>query len=394
MKIVIDVSTALRWINNNAVGIVRTEREIARFFIQNYKETDLIYYDRDDQDFRRVSRQQIVALFPDLEASVPERTDLITSINSLYSFSNKSVLISAGLQWDIDFFGAVYNKKKLIGFKVIQVVYDLIPIIMPEYCVPGMDVLFPKFIVDTFWTADAIFAISESTKKDLINFSSRLKYCSTIPVYTLKLGCDVPSSSFIPEIQFGLRKDEFVLYVSTIEPRKNHRLLFDIWRSFEGGEHDCLPKLVFVGSKGWNTENLIVNIENCVKLFPEKILLLDNVSDSSLEWLYNNAMFSVYPSLYEGWGLPIAESLARGTPCIASNSSSMPEAAGSFCDLLDPFDYTGWKETIRKYIAHPELREEKSNYIKSNYNVQTWRAAMLSFKNDVDSLLVEWSFGR
>ncbi|TXN69684.1 glycosyltransferase family 1 protein [Methylobacterium sp. WL6] len=392
MKVVIDVSTALRWVNNNAVGIVRTEREIARFFIQHHCNTDLIYYDRDEQDFRRVSQQQIVALFPDLEAFVPDPSDLISSTNAFYSFSSKSVLISAGLQWDIDFFGVVYNKKKLINFKVIQVVYDIIPIIMPEYCVPGMDILFPKFIVDTIWTADAIFAISESTKKDLIAFADKLKCRYTGPIYTLRLGCDIPSSSFTTDIQLGLRKDGFVLYISTIEPRKNHRLLFDIWRSFDESEYDSVPKLVFVGNKGWNTENFVISIENCVRLYPEKIVLLNNVSDSNLEWLYNNAMFSVYPSLYEGWGLPIAESLARGTPCIASNSSSMPEAAGSFCDLLDPFDYTGWKKTIKKYLADPELRSEKSKYIKSNYNVQTWYSAMLSFKHDVDGLLVEWDF--
>lgn len=389
MRFVIDVSTALQWIDRNAVGIVRTEREIAKHFLTTATNVEIIYFDRASQDFRKVKQEQINNLFPDITTNYLGKNNDALEFNSLFAFNENDVLISAGLQWDIDFLSAVYSKKKKQKIFLIQIIYDIIPIIMPEYCVDGMDVLFPKFIMDTVWTADIVYAISDSTRKDFIAYANKLQIGRVPPVHLIRLGCDMPESHQQIDGVDDLKPNEFVLYVSTIEPRKNHKMLFDIWRVFESSGKKNIPKLVFVGGKGWNMENFFSSLDNCSNLYPEKIVVLKDVSDLSLKWLYSNSLFTLYPSLYEGWGLPIAESLARGTPCISSNSSSMPEVAESFCDLIDPYDFVTWKNTIENYITEPHIVKEKRSHIKKSYNVKTWTNSMISFKADIEALSLQ-----
>jgi len=382
LRLVMDVSTAMRWIGRNAVGIVRTEREIAKHLVTSGHDVELVYYDRDNLEFRVLTEQQWADLLPEIRIYTRKRSAL-PNYNALFLFRDNDILVSAGLQWDIEFLNVVYRAKKSLSFKVIQLIYDLIPIEMPEYCAPGMDVLFPRFIMDTVWTADVVYAISESTKTAFVEYAKTLKAARIPPVRRIRLGCDIPQQA-TPDRGFGgLQPGRFVLYVSTIEPRKNHRMLFDIWRLLSKTLGDKLPKLVLVGNKGWNTENFIANAEACLALYPDKIAILESVTDEELNWMYSNAYFTVYPSLHEGWGLPIAESLARGTPCIASASSSMPEAADTFCQLIDPYDFVGWKTAIEAYLTQPHLVAEARETIGSSYRTVTWDEAIRAFIADL-----------
>ncbi|MEE7462824.1 hypothetical protein MFUR16E_16965 [Methylobacterium fujisawaense] len=394
-RIIMDVSTALRWIDRNAVGIVRTEREIAKHLIRSANDVVLVYYDRENHAFRLLTTEQKRRLFPALTKNLLRKGSLTPEYNTLFVFHDGDTLISAGLQWDIDFLSTVYRWKKTNNIIVLQILYDLIPIIMPEYCVPGMDVLFPRFIMDTIWTADVVYAISDSTAAAFTSYAKALKIDRMPLVRRIRLGCDIPVSREDSELEcvHGLDTRKFVLYVSTIEPRKNHRMLFDIWRLLVATRRDDIPKLVLVGSKGWSTEDLFEIIERCPCIYPDKIVILKDVSDRDLSWMYANALFSLYPSIHEGWGLPIAESLAHGTPCIASNSSSMPEVAGAFCNLIDPYDFVGWKSAIEKYISDPELVENMRGNIKAKYKVETWSEVIHEFMNDV-ALVSNRSAGR
>lgn len=387
MRTIVDVSTSVRYIGRNAVGIVRTEREIARYAIFNIENTELVYFDRETQDFRNVAKNTLLLMIPDISESNNQNIRNASEAERLFLFQDDDVFISAGLQWDIDFISAVYHKKMQINITFVQIVYDIIPIIMPEYCVPGMDVLFPKFIMDTAWTADIIYAISDATKRDLESFVATLQTRNRPSVRKITLGCDIPPDTTNKAENLDLRSGKYVLYVSTIEPRKNHKILFDAWREISNHPNIDLPDLVFVGNTGWNTSDLISMIESCPRLFPDKIKILNNVSDGTLEWLYNNALFTVYPSLYEGWGLPIAESLARGTPCIASSTSSMPEVAEGLCELLSPYDGVGWQAKIADYISNPEILRNLRSDIKSNYRIKTWKSAMIDFYSDLHAVV-------
>lgn len=381
-RLVLDVSTAMRWIGRNPVGIVRTEREIAKHLLARSLDIELVYYDRDNLEFRTVTARQRASLFPELQGQFRKKPATL-NYNTLFLFRDDDVLISAGLQWDIDFLNLVYRAKKTKNVKVVQIIYDLIPVVMPEYCVPGMDVLFPRFLMDAVWTADVVYAISENTKTAFVDYARTLKTGRIPLVRRIRLGCDIPDRAKPVQRVGGLEPGKFVLYVSTIEPRKNHRMLFDIWRLLSKKLGNKLLKLVLVGGKGWNTENFLANVENCPTLHPDKIVILDSVSDDDLNWMYSEAAFTVYPSLYEGWGLPIAESLARGTPCIASDSSSMPEVADTLCDLIDPYDFVGWKTAIEAYLTRPEIVAAARDKIKARYRIETWDETIRDFVDDL-----------
>jgi glycosyltransferase involved in cell wall biosynthesis len=101
-------------------------------------------------------------------------------------------------------------------------------------------------------------------------------------------------------------------------------------------------------------------------------ILLHNVSDVELSLLYKNCLFTVFPSLYEGWGLPIAESLANGKFCIAGTGSSLPEVGDKFCDYIDPWNVPAWTEILKKYILNPSELYERNELIRQQYVSPRW----------------------
>ncbi|WP_132249389.1 glycosyltransferase family 4 protein [Methylobacterium segetis] len=395
-RFLIDITTSRHYIGKHAVGIVRTEREIAKEYLASEKRTEFFYYDHLNAEFRSIGREKACEILYQDPKQVPKRMDPQAGPRVQYgskvNLQSGDVVVSAGLLWDFDYLSLLYTAKKRKNIFVAQVIYDIIPIVMPEYCVPGMDKKFPKFILDAAWTADILFCISDSTLRDVESYLARLETRQPA-LARMELGADVhPSSPRPTESWRSLASGRFVLYVSTIEPRKNHQMLFNIWRELhERAPGEVLP-LVFVGRPGWNVENLLSCIEGCHRLFPDRIRILEDVSDEDLSWLYANARYTVYPSLYEGWGLPIAESLAAGTPCLASSSASMPEVAGDMAELLDPLDYAAWRDAIHRYTVDDDLVQARRARIASTYEPRKWEQVIPLFRRKLDAVLAERGF--
>ena len=106
--------------------------------------------------------------------------------------------------------------------------------------------------------------------------------------------------------------------------------------------------------------------------------------------MYQNCLFTLYPSLYEGWGLPIAESLNFNKPCIASSNSSMKEIS-PLVDYCDPFNIKQWSEKIKSYVENPSLREKKCKEIKLTYNKTLWSDTANSIFNTLIKFYPELS---
>lgn len=387
-RILIDVSTSLRWKGHNPVGIVRTERELAQHFLNHCPQAAFFTYDTAEDTFWLVPKEQVAAIFsetPAIAAAAPSPGRLDESV--LLRFRPNDVVVSVGLQWDIGYMARLYAEKKRRGMFVVQMVYDIVPIVMPEYCVPGMERKFPQFIVDTAWTADLVFCISESTRRDLERYYERVGLRAPAMARVV-LGSDIPAAQQAdPAGKFGLESGEFVLYVSTIEPRKNHQMLFNIWRELYATARESLVPLIFVGNAGWNTADMMHFIKASEALYPDYVRVMSNVADAELDWLYRNARFTLYPSLYEGWGLPVAESLARGKVCIASNTSSIPEVGGPLSDLLDPLDYARWRDRIRHYLTDAEALAAREAEIRGGFEPVSWGACMRRFHDDLFAAL-------
>ena len=105
-----------------------------------------------------------------------------------------------------------------------------------------------------------------------------------------------------------------------------------------------------------------------------RVFHFSDVSENTLDWLYQNCLFTVYPSLYEGWGIPITESLSYGKVCVASSTSSMPEASSGLGVHIDPLDFVGWKEGIKKLITDHGYRRSMEKFIQEKFVSKDWNS--------------------
>ena len=184
-----------------------------------------------------------------------------------------------------------------------------------------------------------------------------------------------------------LVKEDYVLYVSTIEIRKNHTYLFRIWKRLieQRGEKN-VPRLVFVGRAGWRVQDLMDQLKSTSNL-NGRIKILHDLSDAELAELYRSSMFTVFPSFEEGWGLPIGESLIFGRPCIATNTSSAPEVAGDFVDYADPFNISEGYAKVVRFIDDKAYREQRAANIRENFRPRSWNDVAADLVETVQSLL-------
>jgi glycosyltransferase involved in cell wall biosynthesis len=205
--------------------------------------------------------------------------------------------------------------------------------------------------------ADKIIAISESTKRDLI------QYCSINPskisvVYRSYDSNRYRQLSDISDINtikktYGLQ--EYILYVGTLEPRKNIIRLIKAYNVLKHSMH-INYKLVICGAKGWMYNNIFKLVYELG--FVDDVIFTGYISDDEIPILMNGACLLIYPSLYEGFGRPPLEAMACGTPVIVSNISSMPEVVGDAGALVDPTDVDDIANTILAILTNDKIRKE------------------------------------
>lgn len=300
---------------------------------------------------------------------------------ALSPFCDGDVYISMGLDWDQKDLSLLYALKQRVNMKIMLFCYDIIPILMPEHCAPGVPEKFPGYFADVAWCADLVLCISECSRNDLEDYLHTVG--APIPeLGIVRLGGDIPTSATLPpstEIA-NLLGERYILFVSTIEARKNHRVLYQAYKRLLSSGKLNLPKLVFVGMQGWGVDHLICELHEDQQVQPY-ILRLQNISDSDLNHLYQNCLFTVYPSLYEGWGLPVAESLAYGKFCLASNAASIPEIGGDLVHYLPPQDESAWTEHLEWYFRYPEVVDERQEVIRRDYVPTSWKETGASILN-------------
>jgi len=317
--------------------------------------------------------------------SVPD----IAPVKFLLPFQNGDVYVSMGLDWDQKDLSYIYKEKRAVGFKVLLFCYDVIPVKLPHLCVGDVSSAFARYFANVAWCADEILCISECSRRDLRILLTELG--APVPSLTVvKLGCALPtitSTAIAPDVaEIGARR--YILFVSSIERRKNHETLYRAYtRLVDQGETD-LPLLVFVGMAGWGVNDLMADL----RLDPrtkDLVRVLNHVTDSDLARLYQQAMFTVFPSIYEGWGLPVGESLAAGKFCLVSNVASLPEVGGNLVEYLDPWDVPAWAARIAWYIHHPEDLLQRERRIRLEYEASSWSDTGLFVTNRALRMLTD-----
>ena len=177
----------------------------------------------------------------------------------------------------------------------------------------------------------------------------------------------------------GINSD-FVLAVGTLEPRKNHETLYRAYLLMQQREMLNKPlQMVFVGKPGWNNDDFLTTLasDNRVK---GKIITV-NPSDEGLDILYRHSRFTLLPSFYEGWSLPLPESLSYGKFCLASDTPPLRERGGDFVEFIHPLDAAAWAERIAFYANHPDKLISWEERIKYEWQPVSWEEATEMLKD-------------
>lgn len=292
-------------------------------------------------------------------------------------------LVLMGGEWAATGYGrALAHIKANSRCRVYELIYDLIPAILPHTCGPAVSRSFLSYMFEAVVNADGVVVTSKATTAELERFCSNLSI-PLPPLEAFRLGEDLNCVPPIALTGVALTPRYFILTVGTIEFRKNQALLYQVWRlaQEEGIE---LPPLVIVGRLGWLAGDVLYAMRED-PLVKGKIYVLTNVGDGELVWLYQNCLFTVFPSLYEGWGLPVAESLAFGRMCLTTRGGAIPEIAGDLLDYFSPYDARACLNLIVRYLDEATLAA-KEQEIRSKYRVWTWDQAFDQFLEALASL--------
>jgi glycosyltransferase involved in cell wall biosynthesis len=253
----------------------------------------------------------------------------------------------------------IREKKSINKFTTI---YDLIPILYPNfYKFKKQDNTIKSILNlnEESW----VICISKATKNDLCNHSRSINPERVFTTYLAASDCFYPCFD-AKKIQLTQRKHRipdapYILSLSTLEPRKNIPHAIRCFMKLIQQENLPDLNLVLVGTKGWNYNEIFSEVQSHPTL-KNRVIVTGYVSDEDLAPLYSGALAFVYPSFYEGFGLPPLEAMQCGVPVITSNTSSLPEVVGDAGLMVDPKDSDGLCQGIIDLYKQPSLRESMS----------------------------------
>lgn len=308
--------------------------------------------------------------------------DTTLELGPPYEFSGGETLINLGTSWWLtNYFLMIRLAKTQYGIKYIPFVHDLIPIMTPEHCTKQLSQDFINWIIGVFYHADGYLVNSRATAADLQKVAALLGHSISEPrVVRLDSGFDSrqPAKRSFEETPISayvdLPKGPFVLFVGTIESRKNHLLAFNVWLELirRRGER-ATPTLLCVGNEGWMTEAAMGRL-NASEQLRRRVRIIRRVSDGELRRLYCDCLFTIYPSSYEGWGLPVTEALSFGKAVVTAANSSLPEAGGDLVDYFDLLSPADMLEKVERLIDDHHYRQGREAAIRAQFKTRSWSA--------------------
>lgn len=327
---------------------------------------------------------------PDWRALVDAVT-LETEIGPTLVFPSGAWLINLGTSWWLqNYFLKVREAQARHGVRYLPFVHDMIPIMAPEHCVRPLTQDFISWTLGVFAHADRFLTNSEASARDLMAVAARLGHeVRPDQIQVVRLDADFraaePDEGALERL--GLPPGGYMLFVSTIESRKNHVLALKALQTLIA-RHGAgrLPKLVCVGNRGWLNDAVFARLEGDRSL-RKQVVMLSGLPDATLAALYRDCLFTLYPSGYEGWGLPVTESLSWGRPVLASDSSSLPEAGGEFAVYAPTGNLAAFTEAMERLIFDQAYRAEVERRIESGFRPRPWRA----LADDILQAVAAWS---
>ncbi len=311
------------------------------------------------------------------------RLHLRLALSDPLVFRRGATLVNLGSSWQLhNYFLFVRDAKLRYGIRYVPFVHDLIPIVAPEHFTKSARREVIPWVAGIFAHADHFLVNSEATRRDLMQAAAVVgRTLDAGDAAVIRLDADGRASpdgaleQSWPETtlaRWQIEAGSFVLLVSTVESRKGHTIALEAWAELISRRGLAnVPKLVCAGKRGWLSDAVYQRLE-AEPALASRVIMVSAVSDSELSLLYRSCLFTIYPSLYEGWGLPITESLCHGKPVIAANTSSLPEAGGDFAVYVKPGSSLALAAAVERMAYDTGYREALAARIQTGFRPRSW----------------------
>ena len=305
-------------------------------------------------------------------------------------FAAGASLVNLGSSWwQPGYMRRVAELKRLHGIRYIPFLYDCIPLLFPQHCAAALVDEFARWFAQLCLLADAVVVISDSTRRDFERLRSSVLPDLAIPTFILPLDADDGSAAATPAVapappaeapappaepSAAATPRPYILFVATIEARKNHLLVFRAWQRLlrlHGAE--AIPDLVCVGKRGWLAEPALDLLASDAAL-QAHIHLLHGVPDAELAGLYRGCEFTLFNSFYEGWGLPVTESFAFGKVALVADNSSLREAGAGGAVFFATDDLPDLAAKLEAMLFQPGFRQEAESRLQTQVRLRPWSA--------------------
>lgn len=257
------------------------------------------------------------------------------------------------------------------GFRTVYTLYDLSFLVHPEWTTEENRAGCFQGVFNAALYADWIIAISHYSRKHFLEVFPHYPADRIVVVHPASRFSG-PREISCPRELLHLHKEGFWLSAGVLEPRKNHRGLLRAYASLKRDLGKSLP-LVLAGGRGWLMDDFEKTVESMN--LRQDVILLGYVEDEALQWLYQNCFAFVYPSLFEGFGLPVLEAMSLGAPIISSEVTSIPEIVGPAGILVNPLNEKAIYEAMSNLAKDEDLRVDLKSAAIRQASKFSWNSA-------------------
>lgn len=262
--------------------------------------------------------------------------------------------------------------------KKITIIHDLTPILFPKFHIKRSTIIHKLLLGKVLKNANLILTPSETTKSDILAL-----YKTNTEIVVTSEGAPIhPQIQTKPEILKN-STTPYLLFIGTIEPRKNLSILMNAFSDLKNN-HKIPHKLILGGNIGWKSKEIIKQAKS-----NKDIIITSYLTEAEKSYLYQNADIFIYPSIYEGFGLPPLEAMSYGIPVICSNGGSLKEVFEHHSLQFEPFDLEKLKEHILAIINNDNLRKSLAQEGLKYSQIFTWEKTAQTILNSLENLNVK-----